>query len=97
MLKNYESMVIISPTFSEKDAIKENKKVTSFIEKNDGEIINTDEWGKKRFAYPILDLEEGFYFVNHYKINSDIIKKFETFLKLNESILRYNILKNKGE
>ena len=92
MLRNYESMVILTPTFNEDDAKKENEKIQNFIKENGGEILNTDEWGKKRFAYQIAKFDEGIYFVNYYKFDTEKLTKLENYLKLNESIIRYNLL-----
>ena len=92
MLKNYESMIVISPEFSIDDAKKENEKSTSFITENKGSIDNTDEWGKKKLAYEIKKFKEGYYFVNYFQFDPEMISELERIYRINENIIRYNIL-----
>ncbi|HPR16895.1 MAG TPA: 30S ribosomal protein S6 [Candidatus Cloacimonadota bacterium] len=92
MLKKYESMVIVSPSLNEDTAKQTNEEVHSFIKENGGEILNVDEWGKKRLAYEIKEVREGFFFVNYYTFDPANIAELERFLKLNDKIIRHNIL-----
>lgn len=92
MLKKYESMIVIAPNFGEEDAKKENEKIQSSIKKLGGEVQNTDEWGKKQLAYEILDFKEGYYFINYYNLEPAKTSELERAFKLNENIIRYNIL-----
>lgn len=92
MLNKYESMIIVSPSLSEDGSKQINETIQSFIKDNGGEVLNTDEWGKKRLTYEIQDEREGFYFVNYYTFDPAKINEFDRFLKLNENVLRHNIL-----
>ncbi len=91
-MKKYESMIMLSPTFSKEDATKENEKILKYITDNGGEIIEIDVWGKRRLAYEIRKIKEAFYFVNYYNIEQDKVKEFDLQIKLNENIIRHNIL-----
>ncbi len=93
-MTNYESMIIISPTLKEDESKKENEKITSFIEKNGGEIEKTDDWGKRRLAYEINKQADGYYFINHFKYDTAKIAELERTYQLNENVIRYNILAN---
>lgn len=92
MLNKYESMVIITPTLSEDKAKKENELIQGFIKENGGEIISTDEWGKKLLAYQIKKFKEGYYFVNYFTLDSDKVTELDNFYKLHEYVIRNNIL-----
>ncbi len=92
MLNTYESMVVFSPNFSEVDVKKENEKIHTFLKNNGGEIVETEELGKKRLAYEINKFAEGYYFVNYYKFAKDKVTELENYFKLNENIIRFNIL-----
>lgn len=91
MLKKYESMIIIVSTLTEEDSKQELEKINSFIKKNGGEVLNTDDWGKKRLAYKINDFNEGYYFVNYFNFDTNKVSKLERMYKLNENVIRYNI------
>ena len=91
MLNKYESMIIIVPTLTEDDSKQELEKINSFIKKNGGEVLNTDDLGKKRLAYKINDFNEGYYFVIYFNFDTNKVSKLERMYKLNENIIRYNI------
>ncbi len=91
MLNKYESMIIIVPTLTEDDSKQELEKINSFIKKNGGEVLNTDDLGKKRLAYKINDFNEGYYFVNYFNFDTTKVSKLERMYKLNENVIRYNI------
>lgn len=57
---NYEVMYIIDPTKSEEDTAAIVGKFKTLIEAN-GTITEMEEMGKRRLAYPINDLSEGYY------------------------------------
>jgi small subunit ribosomal protein S6 len=92
MTKKYESMLIISSKLTEDNAKKENEKVLSFITDNGGVILKTDELGKKKLSYEIQKSKEGFYFVNYFELDCQLIKKLEQFYRIEEHIVRFNIL-----
>ena len=92
MLNKYESMVVITPTLSEENAKKENELIQNFIKEKGGEIINTDEWGKKRLAYQIRNFKEGYYFINYFTLDQTKVIELDQFYKLHEYVIRYNIL-----
>ena len=92
MLKNYESMIILQPTLTEETSKQQNEKILEFVKNNGGEVVNTDEWGKKRLAYEILDVDEGYYFVNYFSFDPAKITDYERELKLDENVIRFNVL-----
>jgi small subunit ribosomal protein S6 len=92
MTKKYESMVIISPKLNEETAKKENEKILSLITNHGGVILKTDEWGKKKLSYEIQKSKEGYYFVNYFQMDSSNVKKLEQFYRIEENIIRFNVL-----
>jgi small subunit ribosomal protein S6 len=92
-MNSYESMIVISAELQKTDAAKENEKVISFIKENSGEMIETDEWGKRTLAYEILKQKEGYYYVNFFKMPADKILELDRLYRLNENIIRHNIIK----
>lgn len=56
---NYETIFIVNPTQGEEQITALVEKFKSLISAN-GEITKADDWGKRRLAYPIDDLTEGY-------------------------------------
>lgn len=92
MLREYESMVIIPAKLGDDGARKENEGIVKLIEELGGELVKTDEWGKRELAYEIQKNKEGYYFINFFKLNPTNLKKFENKYLISENIIRYNIL-----
>lgn len=92
MIKDYESMIILKPQLSQDEAVAENEKAVSVLIENGGELIKTDAWGKRQLAYPINKLNEGYYFINYFKTESERIKGIQKLFNINDSILRFIII-----
>ena len=64
---NYEAVYILNPSLSEEQIAALVAKFKAVVEAN-GTVSEVDEWGKRRLAYPINDLMEGYYVHNSYVI-----------------------------
>lgn len=83
----YETIFIIDSTKSEEETAALVEKFKSLIEKN-GEIESVDEWGKRRLAYPINDLNEGYYVLINFKSNPDFPTELERVYGITDGIIR---------
>jgi small subunit ribosomal protein S6 len=92
MVRNYESMIILNAKLSP-DVIKEElDKVAKLITENGGEIVKTDDMGKRVLAYPIKKLTEGYYYINYFRMDADKVKVLEENYRIDENIIRHNLL-----
>ena len=87
IMNSYETLFVISPELSE-DATKALiEKFTGLIAEN-GELGEVSEWGRRRLAYPINDMTEGYYVLVNFKSASDFPAELERIFKITDSILR---------
>ena len=89
MLKNYETVFILTPVLSDvqmKDAVDKFKNV---LLDNDAEFVNEENWGLKKLAYPIQHKSTGFYQLFEYKADPASIKTLETEFKRDEKVMRF--------
>ena len=92
--KKYETLFVVNATLSE-DAIKANiEKFTSLIAAN-GEVTSVNEWGKRRLAYPIDDMTEGYYVLVDFNAPTSFIAELERIFGITEDIMR-SIVKRKN-
>lgn len=92
-MKDYETTFIVNSQL-ESDKIEGIiKRVESIITEDKGIIKSTEQWGRKKLAYPIAKQQFGFYVHIQFKAPSTVIAKLEREYKLNESILRYLTVK----
>jgi small subunit ribosomal protein S6 len=91
-VRQYELVVIVHPDLDD-DAINEViAQVSSWISDEDGEITNTELWGKRKLAYPIRKQTEGFYVVMQIKMNMTVDSQVERNLRYLEPVMRYSII-----
>ena len=88
-MNNYELMVIFTPVLSDEDFKAEQKKITSFIKSNGGEVVHENPWGLKSLEYPIAKKTTGLYWVVEYKAPSDFNEKLKIQLLRDESVMRH--------
>ena len=54
----------------------------------EGTVSNVDEWGKRRLAYPINDLAEGYYVLMNFESKPEFPAELERVMKITEGVLR---------
>lgn len=89
MVRQYETVFIMTPVLSD-DQIKEAvKKYQSFLTDNGAEIVYENNWGMRKLAYPIQKKSTGFYYLIEFKAEGDLISKLELVFKRDERLLRF--------
>lgn len=88
-MNKYESIYVIRPNLEE-EAIKAIvEKFSNLITQEGGTVENVDEWGKRRLAYPIDDLKEGYYVLMNFSAASTVPQELERVYKITDDIIRY--------
>lgn len=88
-MQNYELMVIFTPVLSDDDYKSAQKKYTSLVTENGGEVVNEKPWGLKSLAYPIDKKTTGLYWVLEYKAPSDFNEKLKIQLLRDDNVMRH--------
>ncbi|MBR2947098.1 MAG: 30S ribosomal protein S6 [Bacteroidales bacterium] len=89
MLKQYETVFIATPVLSDDQMKEAVAKYRDFITSEGGEIVNEEDWGLRKLAYPIQKKTTGFYHLFEFKADSQFIAKLETQYRRDERILRF--------
>ena len=93
-MNRYELTYIIDTGLEETARKELIEKYAELIRNNSGEIEKVDEtWGKRRLAYAISDMWEGWYVLVTFKSENELPKEIERNLENNDKILRYLIIK----
>ncbi len=92
-LNTYEFTYIVNAVLSDEQIKDTVARVSGFITENGGEIIEVDEWGSQRLAYPINKKRNGYYVNMYFRAPGDLVQKLERTLEINDSILRYLTLR----
>ena len=92
VLNSYESLFIVDLSNGEEATKATVTKFTDLIAKN-GEIVDVADWGKRRLAYPINDMNEGYYTVVTFKAEPSFPVELERLYNIDESVMRDIVLK----
>lgn len=88
-MSNYELMVIFTPVLSDDEFKASQKKFTTFIKDNGGEIVHENPWGLKSLAYPIAKKTTGLYWVMEYRAPTDFNEKLKIQLLRDDNVMRH--------
>lgn len=92
-MNHYETVFILNPVLSE-DQIKETvKKYEDFLVSKGAEMVNKEDWGLKKLAYPIQHKKSGFYHLLEYKADGTTIEPLEVMFRRDERMMRYLTVK----
>ena len=92
IINSYESMLIVSLANGEEAAKATVSKFTNLITAN-AELVQVDEWGRRRLAYLINDMSEGYYAVATFKAESDFPQELQRLMNIDESVMRIMVIK----
>ena len=87
IINSYETLFITDLSNGEEVAKATVEKFTSLIGSN-GEIVEVNEWGKRRLAYPINDMNEGYYTIVTHKSPADFLAELDRLFNIDETIMR---------
>lgn len=89
----YESAILINAALDDQQIESILTRVKELITNNGGEILELENWGRKRLAYPVEKSKIGYYAIFRFDALGDIIAKLERAYSLDEHILRFVTLK----
>jgi small subunit ribosomal protein S6 len=92
-MNRYEALFIVAPNVGEEEVNATVDKVKGVIQNGGGTIDNIDDWGKRRLAYEINDLNEGYYFLVNFSADPQLPRELERILRISDSVMRHIVVK----
>ena len=86
-------MYIIKPDVDEEARAALIQKFAAVVTDNGGEIVNIDEWGKRKLAYAIDYINEGYYVLMNFDAKPELPAELERNFRISEFIMRYMVVK----
>ena len=96
-MNQYEVMYVIDAALEDSARVELINRFSDLVKKNGGEIDRVDEWGKRRLAYAINYKTEGYYVLMYIKAPSELPRELERNLQIQDSVLRYLVIRYEGE
>ena len=92
VINSYECLFIVDVTKGDEVTDATVNKFMSLIEAN-AEVVDVAKWGKRRLAYPINDMPEGYYVVATFKSEPAFPNELERLFNIDETIMRSMAIK----
>ena len=84
---NYEALYILDPALGEEEITALVEKFKGVVEAN-GTVSEIDQWGKRRLAYPINDLNEGYYVLMSFDSDAAFPNELARVLRITDGVMR---------
>jgi small subunit ribosomal protein S6 len=91
-LSNYELTYILRP-LEEANLTATNERINTIVKNAGGEIVARNDWGRRRLAYPIRKIGDGYYTTLYTTLPGTAVRAIERALQLNDDVLRYLVVK----
>ncbi len=92
-MRAYELMTIYRPELAETDVRAEQARVEAALTERGAEISASDFWGKRRFAYEIKHIHEGYYTLVVFRSEPEAIELIDRALTLSDNVVRHKFIR----
>ena len=92
-MNKYELALVLNPSLDEEAKTEAFNKVQDLITRFGGTIEKVDDWGKRRLAYEIKKVNEGFYSFTTFEAALTAPVEIESRVRIMEDVLRYLIIR----
>ena len=88
-MNKYELTVVVNAKIEDDVRVATVEKVKEYVARYGGTVTNVDEWGKKRLAYEIQKMKEGFYYFIQFEADATAPAEIERQVRIMENVIRY--------
>ena len=88
-MNKYELALVVSAKIEDEARTAVVEKVKNYITRFGGSVTGVDEWGKKRLAYDIQKMREGFYYFIQFESDATCPAEVENRVRIMENVIRF--------
>ena len=88
-MNKYELAVVVNAKIEDDARAAVIEKVQAYITRFGGQISNVDEWGKRKLAYEIQKMREGYYYFIHFEAETTAPAEIEARLRIMDNVIRF--------
>lgn len=91
--RQYELVYIITPEASEQEVADLHAQIEQIVQRFNGTLDKTDNWGRRKLAYEIAHHREGTYVVETISGPGELMKEIDRRLKVIDQVIRHLIVR----
>ena len=88
-MNKYELALVVNAKVEDEVRNATVEKAKEYITRFGGTITNVDDWGKKRLAYEIQKMREGFYYFIQFEAEADCPAQLENSVRIMDNVIRF--------
>ena len=88
-MNKYELAVVVSAKIEDEARAEVIEKAKELVARFGGNVTDVEEWGKKRLAYEIQKMKEGYYYFIHFEAEASVPGEVEKRIRIMDNVLRY--------
>lgn len=93
-MRPYEVVLIFNPGLEGEEAYDALiERVSALVVEQGGEVVEVDKWGRRRLAYEINGLTEGYYVVVTFNAPASAGAEIERVLRITDSVVRHLLIR----
>lgn len=96
-MSKYELAVVVSAKLEDEARAEVIEKVNALVTRFGGNVTEVEEWGKKKLAYEIQKMKEGFYYFVKFESETTAPAEIESRIRIMDGVIRYLCVKQEAQ
>ena len=96
-MSKYELAVVVNAQIDDEARTAVVDRAKELIARFGGTVTNVDDWGKKKLAYEIQKMNEGFYYFIQFEAEGSAIAEIESRMRIADNVIRYLCVKQRSK
>ena len=95
-MNKYELTVVVNAKIEDDVRVATVEKVKEYVARYGGTVTEVEEWGKKRLAYEVQKMREGFYYFIQFEADATCPAEVERHVRIMDNVMRYLVVKQEA-
>ena len=95
-MSKYELALVVNAKIEDEAREAVVEKAKGYVARYGGTVTNVDEWGKKRLAYEVQKMREGFYYFIQFEADATCPAEVERHVRIMDNVMRYLVVKKEA-
>ena len=92
-MSKYELALVVNAKIEDEAREAVVEKAKSYVARYGGTVTEVEEWGKKRLAYEVQKMHEGFYYFIQFEADAQCPAEVERHVRIMDNVLRYLVVR----
>ena len=92
-MSKYELCLVVNAKIEDEAREAVVEKAKGYITRYEGTVTEVEEWGKKKLAYEIQKMHEGFYYFIQFEADAQCPAEIERHVRIMDNVLRYLVVR----